>query len=64
MYGTFRIAVQYCDGSNWLTMQPSQNRHANSDANKSSGKPHGVSGLLQTIVIFRGVFLIAVLLYI
>ena len=33
-FGTYRIAIQYCDGSNWLNLQPAG--HAE--------KPKGVSG--------------------
>ncbi|CAB4035905.1 Hypothetical predicted protein, partial [Paramuricea clavata] len=32
--GTYRIAIQYCDGSNWLTLQPPG----------PNEKPKGVSG--------------------
>ena len=42
MYGTFRIAIQYCDGSNWLTMQPPQ---------KSSKKPNRILGKQKLIYV-------------
>jgi hypothetical protein len=38
-HGTYRIAIQYCDGSNWLTLEPSEK-----PSKKPSEKPKGVLG--------------------
>lgn len=46
MYGTFRIAIQYCDGSNWLTMQSPQK--LNEKPNCISGKPFFIIHRLVT----------------